>query len=253
MSISTRTRANFSIADKNVIHIDIDPAEVGKKIQTSIPIVGDAKEILNELMAMEYSTDFSQWYEFITAEKAKNNNYLGKETFIVNKLKIISDHLDDDAIVVADVGNNQISAAHNLMMNGKRRFITSGGLGTMGFSLPASIGAQISKIDRQILVVIGDGAFQMVMNELITLYENELNVKILLIDNQSLGMVRDLQKAWYNHTFSVNFKHNPNFEKICEANYISYFDLNAEKNIREFLAHPGVALGRINLVGEEHE
>jgi acetolactate synthase-1/2/3 large subunit len=253
MSISTRTRANFSIADKNVIHIDIDPAEVGKKIQTSIPIVGDAKEILSELIHMKYETDFSQWHQFIAAEKEKNNNYLGKEAFITNKLKIISDQLSEDAIIVADVGNNQISAAHNLKMNGKRRFITSGGLGTMGFSLPASIGAQMSKKDRQILVVIGDGGFQMVMNELITIYENDLNVKILLIDNQSLGMVRDLQKAWYNHTFSVNFKANPDFQKICEANYISYFDLNKEENISKFLTHPKVALGRINLVGEGNE
>lgn len=253
MSISTRTRANFSIEDKNVIHIDIDPAEVGKKIQTSIPIVGDAKKILNELIGRSYDTDFSQWLAYIKKEKNKNNSYLGKEDFIVSKLKKISNQLKNNAIIVADVGNNQISAAHNLQMDGSKRFITSGGLGTMGFSLPASIGAQISKRDRQVLVVIGDGGFQMVMNELITLFENELNVKILLIDNQSLGMVRDLQKSWYNHTFSVNFKHNPNFEKICEANYIEYFDLNKDENIEKFLNHPSVALGRINLVGEENE
>jgi len=253
MSISTRTRTNFSIADKNVIHIDIDPAEVGKKIQTSIPIVGDAKKILTEFIAMDYDTDFSAWQEFINKEKNKNNNYLGKECFIVSKLNKISNQLETDSIIVADVGNNQISAAHNLQMNGTRRFITSGGLGTMGFSLPAAIGAQVSNRDRQVLVVIGDGGFQMVMNELITLYENDLNVKILLIDNQSLGMVRDLQKFHYNHTFSVDFKHNPNFEKICDANCIAYFNLNEDKNIEKFLNHPKVALGRINLVGEENE
>lgn len=253
MSISTRTRANFSIEGKNVIHIDVDPAEVGKKIQTTIPIVGDALSILEALNQYNYAMDLSKWHRDILLEKQLNNTYLGKEPWIASKLSELSEFLKEDAIIIADVGNNQISAAHHIEMNGKTQFITSGGLGTMGFSLPAGLGAQMANENRQVLIILGDGGLQMVMNELITFYEQNLHVKILLLDNQSLGMVRDLQKSFYKNTYSVDFMHNPDFKKIVEANYIDYFNLNTLENYDDFVNHPKIAFGHLKTKGGPYE
>jgi acetolactate synthase-1/2/3 large subunit len=253
MSISNRTTANFSTNTKNIIHIDVDPAEVGKNIISNLPIIGDAKKILEKLNDFEYNSVYTEWMDFIKYEKTNHNTYLGKNKIIDRKLSEISDNSSEDTIFIADVGNNQIAAAHNIKMFGQRKFFTSGRLGTMGFSLPASIGAQISNINREVIVIIGDGSFQMVMNELITLYENNLNVKIILIDNQSLGMVRDLQKNYYEETFAVNFKSNPDFSKICDANNVTYFDLNNELNINKFIKYNSLCLGRIKQEDDFYE
>jgi acetolactate synthase-1/2/3 large subunit len=253
MSISNRTTANFSANTKNIIHIDVDPAEVGKNIISNLPIIGDAKKILEELNNFKYNSIYSEWMDFIKYEKTNHNTYLGKNKIIDRKLSEISDNSSEDAIFIADVGNNQIAAAHNIKMFGQRKFFTSGRLGTMGFSLPASIGAKISDINREVVVIIGDGSFQMVMNELITLYENNLNVKIILIDNQSLGMVRDLQKYHYKETFAVNFKSNPDFSKICDANNVTYFDLNSELDINKFIKYNSLCLGRIKQEDDFYE
>ncbi len=253
MSISNRTTTNFTTSKKNIIHIDIDPAEVGKNLPSNVPIIGDAKNILNELINYNYELKLNKWIDIINFEKSNNNTYLGKNIIIASKLAEITNHLSENAVFIADVGNNQISAAHNIKMYGNRKYFTSGRLGTMGFSLPASIGAQASNINGEIIVIIGDGGFQMVMNELITLYENDLKVKIILLDDSSLGMVRDLQKNKYNQTFGVNFKHNPNFNTICNANNVKYFNLNSTKELLEFVNYDFLCLGRINQKDDFYE
>ena len=253
MSISNRTTANFSTNKKNIIHIDIDPAEVGKTLTSNIPIIGDAKNILKELSNYKYDSSYEKWETIINSEKENNNTYLRKNELIDSKLAAITDELSDNAVFIADVGNNQICAAHNIKMYKNRKFFTSGRLGTMGFSLPASIGAQASDINNEIVVISGDGGFQMVMNELITLYENGLNVKIILMDDNSLGMVRDLQNSRYNKTFSTNFKSNPDFSLICKANNVKYFNLNSLKETKEFINYNSLCLGRINQKDDFYE
>ncbi|MGM0378875.1 MAG: biosynthetic-type acetolactate synthase large subunit [Bacillota bacterium] len=251
MSISTRTKNDFNLKDKSIIHIDIDPAEIGKKVSSNIPIIGDAKNIIKKFNKYNYNIDI-KWNKNILKNNNNLKDYIGYNSYVSSKLSEISDKLDKDCIFIADVGNNQISAAHNLKTFDKRKFFTSGGLGTMGFSLPAGIGAKTANPEKQILIVIGDGGFQMVYNELITLYENGLNVKILLIDNNALGMVKDLQKNHYNQTFGVDFKNKPNFSKICEANFIKYMNLN-KKSITEFVNSKQIVLGHLLIKEEKNE
>lgn len=251
MSISTRTKARFDVNKKYIIHIDIDPAEVGKKIDFNIPIIGDAKKILNKLLAFEYPNNISK--REIKNIQPISTDYLGYNKFVSSVFSNLSNIISNDAIILADVGNNQICAAHNFKMIGNRKFLTSGGLGTMGFSLPASIGAQASNPNREVYTIIGDGGFQMVMNELITLYENNLNIKIILVDNKSLGMVRDLQKTHYNETFSVDFKDNPNFKKICDANNVDYYNLNNSSDLHTFLNTKKLSLGHLDIRGKNEK
>ena len=251
MSISTRTKNNFTLKNKSIIHIDIDPAEIGKKVSSNIPIIGDAKNIIEKLNQYDYSINI-KWNENIFKNNNRLNDYLGYSKITADKLSELSDKLDDNCIFIADVGNNQISAAHNLKTFDKRKFFTSGGLGTMGFSLPAGIGAKTANPKKEVLIVIGDGGFQMVYNELITLYENGLNIKILLIDNNALGMVKNLQKNHYNQTFGVDFKKTPDFSKICEANSIKYINLN-KKSIDEFINTKQIVLGHLSIKEEKNE
>lgn len=222
--VGDRATAGFrQISEEtDIIHIDIDPAEVGKNIDTTIPVVGDAKNILNQFIKKVDALDTGEWMERINSLKEiSTKKHTVRETLVNPKKAIqsISDMAEDDTIFVADVGQNQIWAARNLNINNDRKFFTSGGLGTMGYSLPAAIGAKLADPNRRVVCILGDGSFQMSLTELATLCETGLNIIILLFNNSRLGMVRELQanQIGKGKYFGVDFSRNPDFIKIADA------------------------------------
>ncbi len=212
------------IAEKaQIVHIDIDPAEIGKNIGTSIPVVGDVKLILKELAAIAEKGDVGSWMERI--KKTKKDHPLrdedGAEANTVKPqyvLSILSDIAGEDTIVATEVGQNQIWAANHYRIAGPRSFITSGGLGTMGYGLPAAVGAKVGNPKARVVAVSGDGSFQMSMQELGTIKQEKLGIKIIVFNNSRLGMVREIQKLKYCGRYSqVYLESNPDFVKLVGA------------------------------------
>ncbi len=228
--------------NKVLIHIDIDPAEIGKNAGPSIPLVGDAKNIFRELNRYEADMDFSDWLS--TLEDYKNacqpKDELNEQNITPSEIvRILSQQLPDDAIYVADVGQNQIwSCNHYIVKKGK--FLTSGGMGTMGYSIPAAIGAKMAAAEKCVVAVCGDGSFQMALPELATLIQEHLNVKILVMNNQCLGMIREYQHKYYENRYTMyDLSAGPNLQKIAEAYGINYMclkgDDDIERTMRVFL------------------
>ncbi|MDP4090395.1 MAG: biosynthetic-type acetolactate synthase large subunit [Bacillota bacterium] len=211
---------------KEIIHIDIDAAEIGKTLVTSIPVVGDAKEILIQLNEMIQPLKIGEWLEETNQIKRKADHSRqiklaeypqGHGLNPHSAINYISECSDDSTIMVTDVGQNQMWASHNFKIYGDRLFLTSGGLGTMGYSLPAAIGAKIAAPDRSVIVTVGDGAFQMSLQELGTILNNDVKLIIIVFNNSGLGMVRELQMGLYQNTFGVNIDKNPDFTILAEA------------------------------------
>lgn len=203
------------------IHIDVDPAEIGKNMTPTVPLVGDVKNILEKLLEYDVLTDSGEWIEKLQVlareerEKVseKRKGTIGPRNF----MHALSDQLKDDACVVADVGQNQIWASKYIAIR-SGRFLTSGGLGTMGYSLPAGIGVKFADRGRQTVVVCGDGSFQMMMNELSTAVGNGIDIKIVLFNNRKLGMVNEIQKKAYSAgPYAVHMPETPDFCKLAEA------------------------------------
>lgn len=212
--------SNFA-RDAYVIHIDIDPAEIGKILGPNIPVVGDSKKVLEELIKEVDEVDTKEWLEQIQAWKKEEKESIKLNSKVSPKhvLNVLSQIIEDDAIIVADVGQNQIWSARNFQIKNSTSFFTSGGLGTMGYSLPAAVGAKIAAPNKTVIAVVGDGGFQMSMAELGTIADNNVNIIILLFNNSVLGMVREIQKNMYGvgRYSGVNFKCKTDFIKIAEA------------------------------------
>lgn len=218
--IADRAVAEVGILDENVriIHIDVDPAEIGKITSANIPIVGDAKTVLKEMLPLAVPLETAVWQEEIKKhEKIKEEKH--PEGAVSPKLVIraLSEQLDDDAIIVADVGQNQFWTVRNMEIKGERQLICSGGFGTMGYSLPAAIGAAIGNKDKQVVAVMGDGSFQMSLFELGTLIQEQVSIIMILFNNSGLGMVRELQRRVEVKEHGVALNHNPNFIELAHA------------------------------------
>lgn len=215
------TRVDKIAENADIIHIDIDPAEIGKNVGVSIPIVGDAGYVLRQLTDVAQKGDVDEWNDMLQKVKRENAlKFREKDGYIspAHLLAILSDKLDANDIVTTEVGQNQIWAANHLKVKKPRTFITSGGMGTMGYGLPAGIGAKVGRMDSRVVVVSGDGSFQMSMQELGTIRQNGLGVKIIIFNNSRLGMVRELQKNKYGGRYSQVFlEGNPDFVKLAEA------------------------------------
>jgi acetolactate synthase-1/2/3 large subunit len=216
------TQPNFLAETKKIIHIDIDPAEIGKNIEVNIPLVGDAKKILVKLldtMKEDGSKKFTAWLDSLNAKKQPLEFTETPKGTINPKLfmKKLSDKAPEDTIVVADVGQNQIWTANGFKVkNG--RFLTSGGMGTMGYSVPASIGAKLANPDAPVIAVCGDGSFQMSFMELATAVQHNVGIKVVVMVNNRLGMVCELQHKQYEHReMAVNLDGSPDFVKLAEA------------------------------------
>ncbi len=236
------SQPDLILEKKVLIHIDVDPAEIGKNAMATIPLVGDAKHIFEDLLKQEFSGNYSSWVDELKEYKKElepkrnpNPDYVDPVAFI----DLLSQKMEDDAIYVADVGQNQIwSCGYHIVKKG--RFLTSGGMGTMGYSIPAAMGAKIGKPDKQVVAVCGDGSFQMSMMELATMNQHNVPVKIVVLKNNYLGMVREYQHYTYKDNYSVvDLSGSPDLEKLSAAFDIKFMRLknmkNAQKTIDEFL------------------
>ncbi|WP_058486619.1 biosynthetic-type acetolactate synthase large subunit [Defluviitalea phaphyphila] len=219
--IADRATGGSKLFAKNadIIHIDVDPAEIGKNLGTAIPVVGDVKKILEQFLELITPLNTEEWMEYLNSLR---QNYKRKRNITNNvnpkyAINLISEILDNNAIMVADVGQNQMWAALNFKIIEDRKFLTSGGLGTMGYSLPAAIGAAIANPKRQVVAVMGDGGFQMSLFELATIKQNEIKLIILLFNNEGLGMVREIQHKVYKAEYGVSLNKNPDFIKLAQA------------------------------------
>ena len=211
-----------------VIHIDIDPAEIGKNVKANIPIVGDAKSVLKDLsneykkiISSKGNPDRSEWLGRIKELKQKHplkydrDSKKLKPAYIVEKIYEIT---KGDAIICTEVGQNQMWAAQFYKSSQPRTFISSGGLGTMGFGMPASIGAKVGRPDKTVIDIAGDGSIQMVSQELATAITSKVPIKIMLLNNGCLGMVRQWQELFYNKRYSETcIKNCVDFVKLVEA------------------------------------
>ncbi len=202
-----------------IVHIDIDPAEIGKNINATIPVVGDSKLVLEQVYEMATPGDTTKWVE--QAEQWKNKKAEEDNGRTVNPrlfIKELSHRLRPNDIVTTEVGQNQIWAANNFIARAPGTFITSGGLGTMGYGLPAGLGAKLGNPQNTVVVVAGDGSFQMSMPELGTIKQCGVGVKIVIFNNSRLGMVREIQKNRHSCRYSQVFmEHNPDFVALAKA------------------------------------
>ncbi len=229
------------VAEKaTVIHIDIDPAEIGKNMPVNIPIVGDIKKVLRVLAEkisekqtpQEWIDDVLRWKSEYVLRGEPQENSVEPRLFI----RDLSSLMDENAILVADVGQNQIWAANNFNVK-EGRFLTSGGLGTMGYSLPAALGAKLAKPHRQVVAVCGDGSFQMCMCELGTLCQNDIDIKLIVMVNNRLGMVREVQDRLYGERHAATLLDgSPNVVKIAEAYGLDTAVATSNKQAKELAA-----------------
>ena len=244
-------RPDLITENKVMIHIDVDPAEIGKNVGPTIPLVGDIKHIFTDILENDdHADDHSDWVESLrryreemrTDRAPAAEGYVDPEIFI----KTLSRTMKNDAIYVADVGQNQIwSCAYHIVKHG--RFLTSGGMGTMGYSIPAAMGAKIADPGKQVVVVVGDGAFQMSMMELATMRQYGIRAKIVVMNNGFLGMVREHQHYAYNDNYSmVELKGDPDLSYLSKAYGMDYtkVDGNSDlgKALEEFLSNDDLSL-----------
>ena len=234
-----------------IIHIDVDPAEIGKNMRAEIPVVGDVKSILHQILERIQPRSGDEWLEHFQARRKEelSRPFPVKEGYVFpgSLMRKLGAKLQYNAAVCVDVGQNQIWACKHLTMDGPR-FLTSGGLGTMGYSLPAAVGVKVAQPGRQTVVICGDGSFQMSFNELAAIAHAQLDIKIVLIQNSVLGLVRQIQDTptYPAGPFGVALDGSPDFTAIAAAYGIPSRVISNESEIdgalEELLHQPGARL-----------
>lgn len=223
-----------------IIHIDIDPAEIGKNKDIDVPIVGDLKNVLTEINKEIGKLSHSEWIEKV---KGWKNEYplvyrkVSEDKLIPQEvLEELNNILKGDAIIVTDVGQHQMWTAQFMTYQNPDSIVTSGGAGTMGFGLPAAIGAQVAMPDKKVVLIVGDGGFQMTFQELMLIRQYKLPVKVLIINNSFLGMVRQWQEIFNDKRYSfVDLTYNPDFIKIGEAYGIKTVKIESKEDLKNKL------------------
>ncbi|MFJ1430622.1 biosynthetic-type acetolactate synthase large subunit [Capnocytophaga canimorsus] len=211
-----------------VLHFDIDPAEINKNVKADVAVLGNVKEALQKILPLVEQKKHTTWREeFKKYDKEeydsviKNELYPEKEGLTMGEvLELINKCSNHEAVIVSDVGQHQMMACRYAKFKNSRSKITSGGLGTMGFALPAAIGAKIGVPEKQVVAVIGDGGFQMTIQELGTIFQSQIPVKIVVLNNEFLGMVRQWQELFFDRRYASTEMINPDFIKIAEGYHI---------------------------------
>ncbi|HOJ66264.1 MAG TPA: biosynthetic-type acetolactate synthase large subunit [Paludibacteraceae bacterium] len=227
-----------------IIHIDIDAAELNKNLKVEVPVLGSVKDVLPALTKLVKPAKHTEWIDsFDIFEKTEYEKVIEREVFpksgkitmgeVIHKVSEATHH---NAICVTDVGQNQMASARYFKFSQSRSLITSGGLGTMGFGLPAAIGAKIAAPDRTVCLFAGDGGFQMTIQELGTIMENNIGVKMIVLDNKFLGMVRQWQELFYEERYSFTKMKNPDFVAIGKAYNIDGKLVNEREELDEAIA-----------------
>lgn len=242
-----------------VIHIDIDPAEINKNVDTVLSITGDAGIVLSKLKALVKKKDRTEWLKQIMIWKKENPLHYDNDGDKIKPQAVIqelNELTEGKAVIVTEVGQHQMWAAQYYNYTIPRNFISSGGLGTMGFGLPAAIGAQIGRPDELVIDVSGDGSFQMNMQELATIRENNLPVKIVILNNGTLGMVRQWQELFFDKRYSSTILNNPDFVKLAEAFAIKAIRIEDKDKLsaglEEALEYDGPVLVDVLVAQEEN-
>ena len=245
-----------------VVHLDIDPAEISKNVKVDAPVLGNCKESLTQLTALINRNSHLEWLErFRELDLIEQNQVINEELNpnsealtmgeVINR---INKETDGDAVLVTDVGQHQMVACRYTQFKQTKSNITSGGLGTMGFCLPAAIGAKLGVPNREVIAVIGDGGFQMTIQELGTIFQTEAAVKIVVLNNSFLGMVRQWQQLFFDKRYSSTELVNPDFVRIAEGYGIKGKSIDSRDDldgaIKEMIAHEGSYLLEVH-VGKE--
>ncbi|MDT9490182.1 acetolactate synthase large subunit [Streptococcus mutans] len=250
-----------TFAQKAVVaHVDIDPAEIGKVVKTAIPVVGDAKKTLKQLLESDkVSTRHREWTDKVLQDKAKAPfSYKFDQEVIKpqHAIETIGKLTKGDAIIITDVGQHQMWAAQFYPYKNERQIITSGGLGTMGFGIPAAVGAKLANPGKEVVLFVGDGGFQMTNQELAILNGYGVPIKLVLINNHSLGMVRQWQESFYDERRSEStFDDEPNFQLLAESYGISHYKLDnpltLEKDLEVILENKPMLI-EVDISNREH-
>ncbi|CAN5877234.1 biosynthetic-type acetolactate synthase large subunit [soil metagenome] len=212
--------AEFATKAK-VVHVDIDPAEIGKNIQTDVPVVGDARQVINVMLQEVEPRNHHEWMAWIDSQRnvaleaALEDRPEWPEPYTI--IKSLAGATNGEAIFTTDVGQHQMWAAQHLGLDFPNRWLTSGGLGTMGYGLPSAVGAKMGRPELEVWAIVGDGGFQMSLNELATCVQERLDVKIAVINNGFLGMVRQWQDLFHAKNYSEVEILGPDFVKLAEA------------------------------------
>ncbi|TEU14138.1 MAG: biosynthetic-type acetolactate synthase large subunit [Anaerolineales bacterium] len=252
---------NTFVPRARIIHVDIDPAEIGKNMENVLPIVGDARDVLQTLLPMVEEASHPAWLEQISEwrRESASRDILNQETaelipqYVVRQIWHAT---GGQAIMVSDVGQNQMWEAQYFLHDKPRGLLSSGGLGTMGFALPAAIGAQMGHPDQMVWATVGDGGLQMTIQELVTVVQERLPLKIAVLNNGYLGMVRQWQQLFFEGRYSGTPLLGPDFAKVAEAYGIAGLTVTAKDQvvpaIEQALKIDGPVLVDFRIVREEN-
>lgn len=247
-----------------VIHIEIDPAEIDKNVKTAVGINADAKEALKALLPKVKKNNHKKWLqEFRDCDKIEFDKVTRHEFFpgegqikMGEIINMLSEKTKGNAVLVTDVGQHQMIATRYYKFKKPYSNISSGGLGTMGFALPAALGAKIGRPDRQVIAVIGDGGFQMTLQEMATIFQTQAAVKIIILNNEFLGMVRQWQQLFFDKRYSFTEMINPDFIGLSKAFGIDAHRISDRKDIGwsldKLLSHKGAYLLEVKVEKEEN-
>jgi len=247
-----------------IIHLDIDPAEIDKNVQTTVPVWGNCKETLPLLTELLDTKTHPEWMnEFEIRKEKETSTLITKELnptegglTMGEVMNVLNELTDGNAIIVTDVGQHQMVACRYTKQNISRSNITSGGLGTMGFALPAAIGAKFGAPERHVIAIMGDGGAQMNIQELGTIMQFKSNVKILILNNSFLGMVRQWQELFHEKRYSFTDIQSPNFVKVANAYGIDGKQISKREelkaSLKEMLDHPSTFLLEVAVLHEDN-
>ncbi|MFI3330654.1 MAG: biosynthetic-type acetolactate synthase large subunit [Rikenellaceae bacterium] len=250
--------------EAKIIHVDIDKAELGKNVRVDLPIHANLKDAIEMLKAGLKYEQRQPWFDFADEKKQQELDEVivpgrADDKPYITMARVMQDlatEVKGEAIVVTDVGQNQMFSALYSKFNNSRSFVTSGGLGTMGFGLPAAMGAKLGAENKQVVAVMGDGGFQMSMQELGTIMQNKIGVKMLILNNSFLGMVRQWQQLFFDRRYSFTTLENPDFSKVAAAYNIPTKRVVEKKDlegaIKEMLAAEGSYLLEVCVENEEN-
>lgn len=243
MRFDDRVTGNLETYAKQakVIHFEIDPAEISKNVYADVAVMGSVKTTLAEILPLVNKKSYDSWInEFHAFDKIEQEHVIQEELFPSKEgmsmgevIRNINEVTKGDAVIVTDVGQHQMMAIRYAEFVKSKSNVTSGGLGTMGFALPAAIGAKMGAPDRQVIAVIGDGGYQMTIQELGTIFQNKTGVKIVILNNEFLGMVRQWQELFFENRYASTEMTNPDFVKIAEGYHIPATRVTERANLAD--------------------